>query len=188
MSGENLQENKISFKELLKKHKFKIIFLISIIFVLIITAIIFNDIKRKSTIEISKSFNSAKINLQKNNDSVAKEIFLKIINENHSFYSPSSLNLIIENELIKSDSEILKLFDKVINNSRLDKETKNLFIYKKTLFIGDKITEAQLLNNLNPIIQSNSIWEKTAKDYIYEYYISRNEFEKAKEFKVQKIN
>ena len=74
----------------------------------------------------------------------------------------------------------------MINEAGLDKETKNLYIFKKTLYIGDKITETQLLNNLNPIIQSNSIWSKTVKNYIHKYYISKKEFEKAKEFKVLK--
>ena len=68
------------------------------------------------------------------------------------------------------------------------KETKNLFIMKKTNFIGDDITEGDLLNNLNPIIQSNSIWKNTASDYIKKFYISRKEFRKAKNFSTNKKN
>lgn len=185
MSSENIEENKFNFKDFIKKNKLKIFFLLSAIFLIVIGLIIFNDYKKKEIIEISKSFNTAKINLQKGDKLQAKRIFLSIIDKNDSFYSPSALNLIIENNLIKNENEneILLLYDKVIDNAGLDQETKNLFIFKKTLFIGDNISEEQLLNNLNTIIQSNSIWGKTVKNYIYEYYISRKEFEKAKEFK-----
>ena len=43
------------------------------------------------------------------------------------------------------------MFDKIIDNTKLDRETKNLFIIKKTFFLGDNINEADLLKNLNPL-------------------------------------
>lgn len=48
--------------------------------------------------------------------------------------------------------------------------------------MGDDIKENELLSNLRPLIQSNSIWKGTVSDYIKQYYISKNEFEKATEF------
>ena len=183
MSNENIQNNNFNFKEFFKKNKFKLIILCSLIFTIFIAIIVLDDFKKKEIIEISKSFNKAKISLQNKNEVKAKEIFLSIIEKNDSFYSPSSLNLIIENKLINDANKIISLYDKVINEAGLDNETQNLFIFKKTLFVGDAITETQLLNNLNPIIQSNSIWSDASKNYIYKYYISRKEFEKAKEFK-----
>ena len=44
------------------------------------------------------------------------------------------------------------------------------------------IASGMALNNLKPIISSNSIWKNTAQDYIKKYYLSKNEFSKAKEF------
>ena len=35
--------------------------------------------------------------------------------------------------------KILSYYDEIISNNNLDKETKNLFIFKKVIFIGDDI-------------------------------------------------
>ena len=69
-------------------------------------------------------------------------------------------------------------------NNNLELDIKNLFIIKKIIFIGEDIEENELLKNLNPIIQSNSLWKNTALDYIKKYYLSKGELNKAKEFEV----
>ena len=56
---------------------------------------------------------------------------------------------------------MLNLFDQVIYKSKLDKEMQNLFIIKKTFYLGDDISENILLDSLNPIIKSNSIWKNS---------------------------
>ena len=76
----------------------------------------------------------------------------------------------------------MSYFDEIIVNSKLDVETKNLFIFKKTVFIGDDIKESELLSNLKPILKSDSLWRDTVSDYIKKYYLSKGEFIKAKEF------
>ena len=43
----------------------------------------------------------------------------------------------------------------------LDKEIKNLIIYKKALFNSDFVNENDLLKILSPIINSESIWKVT---------------------------
>ena len=50
--------------------------------------------------------------------------------------------------------------------------------------MGDNIEENELLNNLKPIIKSDSLWKTTISDYIKKYYLSRGEFNKAKEFQI----
>ena len=100
----------------------------------------------------------------------------------NKFYSPSALNLIIDNKLIKDKKKILFYFDKIISNNKLDPETKNLFIFKKVVFIGDDIEENILLKNLKPILKSDSLWKGTVSDYIKKYYLSKGEFNKANEF------
>ena len=61
---------------------------------------------------------------------------------------------------------------------------KNLFIFKKIVFIGEEIKENELISNLKPIIKSNSLWKNTVLDYIKQYYLSKGEFNKAKEFEM----
>jgi hypothetical protein len=89
---------------------------------------------------------------------------------------------LIDNNLIDNKNEINSLFDKLINKTNLDEEIKNLIIYKKALFNSDFSTENDLLQILNPIINSESIWKSHSLYLIAEYFYSKNEKEKAKEF------
>ena len=109
-------------------------------------------------------------------------ILEKIIFEKNTFYSPSALNLIIDNNLTQDKKKILLYYDQIISKTKLDLETKNLFIFKKIIYIGDDIEENELLNNLNPIIRSNSLWKDTVSEYIQKYYLSSGQSKKAKEF------
>ena len=61
-----------------------------------------------------------------------------------------------------------------------------MFIFKKIIYLGDNISENELLKSLKPIIQSNSLWKDTVSDYIKKYYLSKGEFNKAKEFEKSK--
>ena len=62
-----------------------------------------------------------------------------LINENDATYSPLALYFLIDNNLIDNKNEINSLFDKLINETSLDAEIKNLIIYKKALFNSDLI-------------------------------------------------
>ena len=70
----------------------------------------------------------------------------------------------------------------MIDELSLEDEVKNLIIYKKGLFNSDFANENQLLEILNPIINSKSIWNSHALYLMAEYYFSRNEKQKSKEF------
>ena len=74
------------------------------------------------------------------------------------------------------------LFDIIINQTTLKKEIKNLIIYKKALYFADYVEEDKLLKILNPVINSGSIWQSHALYLMAEYFYSKNEMEKAKEF------
>lgn len=86
--------------------------------------------------------------------------------------------------MIQDKEKVLNYFEIIIFDSKLDQETKNLFILKKVIYLGDDIEENELLNNLKPIIQSSSLWKSAASDYIKKYYFSKGEFSKAKEFEI----
>ena len=74
------------------------------------------------------------------------------------------------------------MFDIIINKTSLDPEIKNLVIYKKSLYNADQIDENELINLLNPIINSKSIWKSHALYLLAEYFYSKNEKQKSKEF------
>jgi hypothetical protein len=74
------------------------------------------------------------------------------------------------------------LFDILINKTSLENEIKNLIIYKKALFNADAVDENELLDLTKPILNSNSVWESHTLYLVAEYFYSKNEKQKAKEF------
>ena len=74
------------------------------------------------------------------------------------------------------------MFDSLIKKTKLKLEIKNLIIYKKGLYNADNLSENELIDILNPIINSESIWKSHALYLIGEYFYSQNEKNKAKEF------
>jgi hypothetical protein len=64
----------------------------------------------------------------------------------------------------------------------LEKEVKNLIIYKKALYNADNSNENQLLGILKPILNSESVWKAHGLYLMAEYFYSKNEKQKAKEF------
>ena len=74
------------------------------------------------------------------------------------------------------------LFNVLIEETNLKKEIRNLIIYKKGLYNSNFISENELIKILNPIINSESIWKSHSLYLIAEYFYSKNEKQKAKEF------
>ena len=154
----------------------------SIIMVVIIGYLSIIEIKKQKKIEIASQFNITTINFNAENKQKTKDQLIKLINANDVTYSPLALYFLIDNELIVNDKEVNILFDQIISISNLEKEIKNLLIYKKALHNSNFSTENQLLKILNPLINSETIWKSHALYLLAEYFYSKNEEEKAKEF------
>ena len=106
----------------------------------------------------------------------------EIIEDKDKTYSPLAFYYLLDNDLITSKEDINSYFDILINEIGLDKENKNLTIFKKGLFNSEFANENELLNILNPVIKSDSIWKPHALYLMAEYYFSKNEKQKSKEF------
>ena len=182
MSNEIIDKSKFDFKNFFYRNKFKIISLICLIFISIITFIITTEYKDRKNIEISEKYNKAKILIDNKNSKEGLKILEEIIFKKNVFYSPSALNLIIDKNLISDKNKILSYYDQIISNTKLDQDIKDLFIFKKIIFIGDDINENELISALKPILNSDSLWKNSASDYIKKYYLSKGELEKAKQF------
>ena len=137
---------------------------------------------------ISNRYNSAIIEHKNGDDSKIIPEMKEIIEDKNSTYSPLALYYLIDENLIKDKNEINYLFDVLINKTSLDYEIKNLIIYKKALFNADTTNENELLNILNPIINSKSIWKSHGLYLLAEYFYSKNEKQKSKEFFNQILN
>jgi len=176
----NTRNQKI--KNFFVNNKKKIIIFASVFILIAIFYFIFLEIKERNKIKLAEKYNKIKIEYNKNNKENTKNKLIEIVYENDTTYSPLALYFMIDNEILTENEETNKLFDQVINKTKLDKEIKNLIIYKKALFNSDFTSENELLNILNPIINSESIWKSHALYLLAEYFYSKNQKEKAKEF------
>ena len=163
-------------------NKNKIILTTIIIIFTLIGAYSFDNYKNNKKKEISNKFNSTILTHSENKKDVTVQKLVEIINEQDPTYSPLSLYFIIDNKLISNQDEINSYFDILIEKTSLDKEIKNLIIYKKALFNADLAQESALLNILNPLINSESVWKSHALYLMAEYFYSKDQKQKSKEF------
>ena len=169
-------------------NKNKIISIIVILVIILAGAYSFDSYKTNKKKEISNKFNSITLSHSENTKEITAKNLVEIINEQDQTYSPLSLYFIIDNKLISNQSEINSYFDILIEKISLDKEIKNLVIYKKALFNADQAQENDLLNILKPLINSESVWKSHALYLMAEYFYSKDQKQKAKEFFNQIIN
>ena len=156
-------------------------------FIVIIIAILFGyfafeEYKENKKLEISDQYNSAVTKFSEENKERTENVLVDLVYKNDPTYSPLSLYFIIDNKLITDKSKINDLFDNIIDEVSLDKEIKNLIIYKKALYNADSSEENELLDILKPITNSDSIWKAQALYLLAEYFYSKEEKQKSKEF------
>jgi predicted negative regulator of RcsB-dependent stress response len=164
-----------------------IISTILLILILLSSYFLLKDYKYKKKIEVSELYNSILIQHSEINKTKTVDGLTNLIYEEDSTYSPLALYFIIDNLLIEDQNKVNELFDVVIDNGSLDKEIKNLIQFKKALYNSDNIDENQLLNMLKPLINSESIWKSHALYLMAEFFYSKNEKQKSKEFYTQII-
>jgi predicted negative regulator of RcsB-dependent stress response len=154
----------------------------SILLVVMASYFLREEMKERNKIKLANQFNIAIINFNTEDKQKTIDQLTKLINENDVTYSPLALYFLIDNNLIDNKDEINILFNELINETSLDEEIKNLIIYKKALFNSDFASENDLLKILNPIINSKSIWKSHSLYLIAEYFYSKKQMQKAKEF------
>ena len=169
-------------KDFFVKFKKRIFSLFGVILFITFGYFVYVDLQKKNKIKIADMYNQITTNYYSGIEKNIEKQMIQIIKEKDKTYSPLSLYFLLENEIIKDSDKINELFDVLINEINVEKEIKNLIIYKKALFNADSIDENSLLNILNPLINSKSIWKGQALFLMAEYFYSNNEKEKAKEF------
>ena len=182
----NTRNEKI--KNFFVNNKNKIISLIIILVIIIIGVFSYDKYLTNKKKEISDKFNAITIDYSNNNKDKTAIGLIEIINEKDQTYSPLSLYFIIDNNLVSDQSKINSLFDILIMDTSLDAEIKNLIIYKKALYNADNAQESYLLELLNPLINSNSVWKSHSLYLMAEYFFAKNQNQKAKEFFSQIIS
>ena len=169
-------------KNFFVNNKKKLIAITTIFLILVTGYFSFDAFKKKEKVNLANKFNLTIINFKTENSEKTIEDLINIIKENDNTYSPLALYFLIDNNLVNEQEEINFLFDELINKTNLEEEIKNLNIYKKALFNSSFVTENELLQILNPIVNSESIWKSHSLYLIAEYFYAKDEKQKAKEF------
>ena len=177
-----------------KKSKFRKLYdankllIFSTLFVLIIASISFSFYtvsREKKQILLADNYMVAKFYLQNNERDKGRKILKEIILANNSTYSTLSLFLILDEDLFDDQSEISNLFDHLLANNEFEQEVKNLIIFKKTLFLSNFASELEMVENIKPLINTNTLWKPHALLLLGDYFVSKKQYLKAKEFYVQ---
>ena len=178
----NAKTRNEKIKNFFINNKKYLISIITLIVLLLISYFAFSEIQENKNKNLALKFNNIISKFDPLNKENVKNELIEIINEKNTTYSPLALYFIIDNEIQTSNEEINNYFDVLINETDLDKEVKNLIIYKKGLFNANYETENNLITILKPIINSDSIWKSHALYLIAEYFFDKNQKNKAKEF------
>ena len=163
-------------------NKRSLVSLLIVFIIIVISFYLYQIYKDKHREQISNRYNIAIIEYKSNNSLVTIKSLKEIINDKDSTYSPLALYFIIDNNLIEDKNEINDLFNILIEKTSLETEIKNLIILKKGLFNADQTNEIELLNILNPLINSDSVWKSHALYLLGEFFYSKGEVEKSKDF------
>ena len=147
----------------------------------------YQEYEKRAKLEIAEIYNQITLKEIKIENTDDIEQLVKIIKEKDPTYSTLSLYFIIENKLVNDQKEINNFFDLVIKSQK-EKEIKNLIIYKKAMYNAEIISENELLDILNPILKSESVWKSHALLLMADYLEHNNNLIKSKDFLEEIIN
>ena len=170
------------FKNFLISNRKQLITLLLIIVLLLISFFGYQEFNKRSKEKLANKFNQIVTNFENGKKQNINNNLIEVIKTKDKTYSPLAFFFLLDNDLISSNQEINSYFDFLINEIPLDKEIKNLTIYKKGLFNSDFVDENQLLDILNPVIKSESIWKPQAMYLMAEFYLAKNQKQKSKDF------
>ena len=182
ISAINTSTRNEKIKNFFVNNKKRIIIVLSILILLVLSYFAYDEIRKRNKIKIADKYNNSKINYFSGNKLNVENKMIEIIKTKDKSYSPLALYFLLDNNIVNSKEKINGLFDIIINEISLEEEIKNLIIYKKALYNSEYASETDLLKILNPIINSDSVWKSQALYLLGEYFFSKNEKQKSKEF------
>ena len=185
---DNLFETQYDITKKSRLQKFyesnKIIIFSTIIILIILLGSVtfyFENVKNKK-IKLSEDYIQAKIYLEEGDKTKALNLLKEIIFSNDPTYSALCFFLILNQNLITDYKEISTLFNHILENNKFEKEIKNLLIFKKALISTNFANESELLEVTKPLLNEETLWKPHALLLLGDYFLSKNEYLKAKEF------
>ena len=180
----NFQNKILNF---IKKNLKKLIVVFVLLIILLFSYFLFKNLQKRNEIKLSQNYTQASIQFEQKKINKSKLLLENIINKGHKFYSPLALYFIIDNNLETDSLKIINFFDKIIKIRSIDKENLNLIKIKKAIFLFTTGDEELIIKTLNPVINSDSVWRNMAITLISEYFFSKDQKIKAKEY-IQLLN
>ena len=171
----------------IKKNLKKLVVLFIFIIFILFSYFIYNDFKKKKEIKLSQEYIEASIQFKNKNKDESKKLLENIIFKKHKFYSPLALYFIIDNNLETETSKIIIFYDKILSISSIDQENLDLIKIKKSTFLFKTDNEKLIIETLNPVINSDSVWRNMAIKLMSDYFLSKNQKTKANEY-IQLLN
>ena len=168
-----------------KTNKILVFLTILALIIAIVSLSFYSATKEKKKTLLADNYIEAKVYLANGDKNQAKNILKTIIIANDSTYSTLSLFLILDENLIVDQEELSNLFNLVLKNNKFEKEIKNLIIFKKTLLLSNFVSELELLEAAKPLINTDTLWKSHALLLLGDYFVSKKEYLKAKEFYLQ---
>ena len=176
---------KSKIKKFYESNKILIFSTILVLILAIASVSFYSEFKEKKKTLLADNYIEAKVYLENGDKIIAKDILKTIIFANNSTYSTLSLFLILNENLIVDREELLRLFNHVLENNKFEKEVQNLIIFKKALFQSNFVSELELLETAKPLINNETLWKPHALLLLGNYFVSKKEYLKAKEFYTQ---
>ena len=130
----NSNTRKEKVKNFFFNNKKKISIFLIVVVLIIISFFGYGEFKDYQREKVSNLFYSTTINFDEKKKEETTKKLIEIIRLKDPTYSPLSLYFILDNNLIVGRGKINELFDMLIDKTSLDKEIKNLIIYKKGLY------------------------------------------------------
>ena len=168
-------------KKFFKQNIKKIFALFFIVITTLLVFFVYDEFKERKNANLAEAYNRLIFNTNNFSNDEIKNKLIEIINGKVDTYSTLALYYIIDNNLVDDQDKINELFNTIIAINK-DIELKNLIIFKKALYFSDKLQENELLEILNPIINSESIWKQHALLLMGDFYFYNKQFSKSKEF------
>jgi len=183
MSNDSFKTNYIEHSvNFVKKNIKAFIALLIIALIFLFGFLLLENVQKKNNIRIAENYSQALLMIKQKKIKESKILLEGIIDKDHKFYSPLSLYLIIDNNIENDKSKIITYFDKIIKNNSIDVEDVNLIKIKKAIYLINLDNEELIIETLNPVINSNSVWRNLAINLISEYFFSKDQKIKAEEY------
>ena len=176
---------KSKFREFYDSNKILIFSSLVILIIIFSSFSFFLSNKEKKKILLSDNYVQAKIYLESGNKVEAINILKNVVFADDPVYSTLCFFLILNQNLITDHKELSVLFDHLLSNNKFEREIKNLLIYKKALLNSNLKIESELLEGIKPLLNTETLWKPHALLLLGDYFVSKQEYLKAKEFYVQ---